>query len=93
MSEDKKIKKTKKVKQSKTFSIKKLPAFYKKKKNLKKIEKKIFKGLHIANDESFVRSLYMQKDGSGDVNLEIRQKIETNHEDAGFLHVVTGPNM
>ncbi|HOQ93194.1 MAG TPA: TIGR03545 family protein [Treponemataceae bacterium] len=63
MSEDKKIKKTKKVKQPKTFSIKKLPAFYKKKKNLKKIEKKIFKGLHIANDESFVRSLYMQKDG------------------------------
>ena len=63
MNDEKKQKKPKKIKQAKTFSIKKIPSFYKKKKNLKKIEKKIFKGLHIANDESFVRSLYMQKDG------------------------------
>jgi len=48
----------------------------------------------LPRDQQFIANdLYMQKDGSGDVNLEIRQKIETNHEDAGFLHVVTGPNM
>ena len=48
----------------------------------------------LPRDQQFIANdLYMQKDGNVEINPEIRQKIETNHEDAGFLHVVTGPNM
>ncbi len=48
----------------------------------------------LPRDQQFIANdLYMQKDGNIEINPEIRQKIETNHEDAGFLHVVTGPNM
>ena len=58
-----KTKKDKKIKKIKTFSIKKIPSFYKKKKNIENIEKKIFKYLLLAEDKSFVQSLYIEKEG------------------------------
>lgn len=64
--------KEKKQKKIKTFSSKKIPSFYKKKKNLKNIDKRIFKYLLVAEDNKFVRSLYIEKDGLFIINEEVR---------------------
>ena len=78
LKETKKTKKEKSKKKEKIVSIKKIPKFFTKKTHISQIEKKIFKYLFLAQDKTFVQSLYVEKEGVYVLN----KKVELTKKDA-----------
>lgn len=85
LKETKKTKKEKSKKKGKIVSIKKIPKFFTKKTNIIQIEKKIFKYLLLAQDKTFVQSLYIEKEGVYVLN----KKLELTKKDIAGLKKIT----